>query len=151
MMTGYMYGTYKQATAHFKFQNALENPTGLEQAMENVNRRMGAQQPLNISLHFARRDNLKRPDQETPSAEPTDEWDQPSAEPSPSQPAPRKPGPGELRSSSCFEKWLTVIFQLQEPSMKLADAGRRSGRQTLAVRRTLPGTDYVRHTSELEF
>lgn len=96
MMTGFMYGTYKQATAHFKFQNALEDPTGLEQALENVNMRMGAQQPLNVSLHFARRDNSKRPGQDISPAETADDWEKPDLEPSPSPPSSQKPGPGEI-------------------------------------------------------
>lgn len=49
---GYIYGTFRQASGHMKFQAMLEDPVGMEQAMENVNIRQGGTNPLNITFRF---------------------------------------------------------------------------------------------------
>jgi hypothetical protein len=93
-----MYGTYKQATAHYQFQNTLQRPEGLEQAMENVNRRLGGTKPLNISFHFARKGDLTtgpRLGQETSPPEAPDGWATASEDTPTSQQIPsRQPAPG---------------------------------------------------------
>jgi hypothetical protein len=52
-LLGSMFGTYQEANAHIRFQVALEDPSGLERAMEHVNSRQGNRVPLNISFHWA--------------------------------------------------------------------------------------------------
>ncbi|KAL4253211.1 hypothetical protein ABKN59_004725 [Abortiporus biennis] len=47
---GTFYGNFRRAKMHYRFVTSLTNPEGFNQALENVNRRLGNVEPLGWSL-----------------------------------------------------------------------------------------------------